>query len=53
MSLHTHIRELKRRHQAIKRAMARQRASRGGGDRTLIELKRRTLLLREAIERPR
>ena len=53
MSLDTHIRELKRRHQAIERAMARERVRHQADDRTLTELKRRTLLLRDAIERQR
>jgi hypothetical protein len=53
MYLDSHIRELKRRHQAIERAMARERARHEADDRMLTELRRRTQLLREAIERQR
>jgi hypothetical protein len=47
------LNELKRRHEATERAMALEKTRRGAGDRTRAELKRRTLLLKEAIARQR
>ena len=53
MSLQSHIAELSRRHQALEKEIQVAKAQSSADDLHLVELKRRKLHLKDAIERLR
>ena len=53
MSLHAHLQELERRHQALERAIEQERVHPGGSDVRVAELKRKKLQLKDEIQRLR
>ncbi|HEY5794165.1 MAG TPA: DUF465 domain-containing protein [Bosea sp. (in: a-proteobacteria)] len=53
MSLQTHLVELERKHRQLEEAIAQAVARPSSDDLTVVELKRKKLLLKEEIERVR
>jgi hypothetical protein len=49
MSLQGHIVELQRRHEALKKEIAREQHHPGQDDRKILELKRRKLLIKDEL----